>query len=83
MGIGMNSTTPVVVKEIDGKFEARVGFMLFGSANMSEEQMDAADRDPFSDKWQDNFCRGTGATREEAIAALQKDYDSLYESIWD
>jgi hypothetical protein len=82
MGIGMNGTTPVVVKEIDGRFEARVGFALFGSANMTEEQMDAAGRDPFSDKWQDNFCSGVGATREEAIAALEKDCESLYDSIW-
>jgi hypothetical protein len=83
MGIGLNGTTPVVVTEIDGKFEARVGIALFGSTNMTEEQMDAADRNPFSDRWMDNFCRGTGATKEEAIAALEKDFDSLYESIWD
>lgn len=82
MGIGLNGTTPVTVKEIDGKFEARVGIALFGSTNMTEEQMDAAGRDPFSEKWMDNFCRGVGETRDDAIAALQKDYETLYESIW-
>jgi hypothetical protein len=26
--------------------------------------------------------RGVGATREEALAALKKDQDELYESLW-
>lgn len=82
MGVGMNGTTPVVVKQVDGKFVARVGIALFGATNMTDEQMDAAGRDPFSDKWQDNFCQGEGATEEEAKTALEKDAADMYETIW-
>ncbi len=82
MGIGMNTSTPVCIKKLGEKYEARVGFILFGAGNLSEEEMDSAGRDPFSDKWQDNFCRGFGNTEEEALADLKKNYDELYESIW-
>mgnify|MGYP001573834047 CR=1 FL=1 len=27
-------------------------------------------------------CRGTGATKEEALAALKKDQNDLYTSLW-
>ena len=82
MGIGINGTTPVVFKEINGGFEARVGFALFGATNMTEEQMDAADRDPFHPDWFDNFCRGVGHTKEEALKALEADYEKISQSIW-
>ncbi len=30
----------------------------------------------------DGECSGIGATQEEALAALKKDQDSVYEALW-
>lgn len=84
MGIGLNQTTEVKYqKAADGRIGARCGIALFGSTNMTKQQMDSCDNNPFHPDWYDNIVRGFGATEEEAFAALQKDANELSESLWD
>lgn len=82
--MGLSTTTPVRYREkkIGHKVEARVGIAMFGSTMMTREQMDAAGRDPFSNLWFDNYCHGTGATREEALAALNRHANQIAASLW-
>jgi len=81
--IGLAGTTAVHVKEHDnGEFEARMGFSVFGSANMSDEQFKEVDYNPFHEKFYDNFATGKGSSQDAAIDALKAELDSIYESMW-
>lgn len=71
-----------MVQHADGTYECRIGFALFGSANMDEEGFKAANYDPFHALFHDNYHVGKGTTPEEAIENMKKDAASLYESIW-
>lgn len=84
MGIGLSGTTAVYCKKIsDGRFESRCGISLFGSSNMTDEEMLACDHDPFHPDWYDNIVRGFGNTEAEANKDLEKNYSELYEAIWE
>jgi len=80
--VGVNGTTDVHVREKDGKFEARVGIALFGSTNMSDEQFDACDNNPFHEDFHDNYADGKGDTKEEAIENMKKDMTKISESLF-
>ena len=80
---GLAGTTPCMIRKTeDGKVEARMGFALFGSTNMTDEQFKACDHNPFHENFRDNFVSGIGETQEEAEALMKKDLDSIYESMW-
>lgn len=79
---GMAGTTPLMVKKTEDGFEARRGFALFGSTNMSDEQFKACDYNPFHEDFHDNYHRGIGETEEAAVEALKKDASDMYEHIW-
>jgi hypothetical protein len=79
---GLAGTTPVRINKTAEGFEARCGIALFGSTNMTEEQFKACNHDPFHAEFRDNYCSGKGATEQEAIQALEKDFKQMHESIW-
>ena len=80
--VGVSGTTDVVTRQnSNGTWEARVGVSMIGTTNMEWEDIERINN-PFSDEWEDNFARGTGATEAEAIDALKKDVQSLADSLW-
>jgi hypothetical protein len=79
---GLAGTTPVRIKKTADGYEARCGIALFGSTNMTDEQFEACNSDPFHVDFRDNYCSGNGATEEEAIGALEQDFKEMHESIW-
>jgi len=80
--VGVDGTTEVHVQEKDGVFEARIGFALFGSTMMTEEEFEACDCNPFHENFRDNFASGEGATKEEAIEAMKKNLSSVSASLF-
>lgn len=81
--VGVSGTTPVHIKKHnDEKFEARCGIALIGTMNMTPEQYDACDHNPFHEKFNDNFCRGEGKTEAEAIENLKIDMHMLSNALW-
>ncbi len=80
--IGVSGTTPVIVRQTGPECEARMGFALFGSSNMSDAEFEACGFNPFHDDFHDNYVRGMGASQDAAIAALKVELDQLSESIW-
>ena len=81
--IGLSDLTEVHVKEEDGKITARMGFSLFGSSNMTDEQLEACDYNPFHEDFFDNFVEGEGASKEEAIAVMKVNMKKISSSLWD
>lgn len=80
---GMQGTTPVTLKtHPDGRIEARMGFSLFGATNMDEDGYRAAQYNPFHPEFHDNYVDGFGLTDEDAIAAMKKKFNEIYESLW-
>lgn len=80
---GLAGTTPIHIKQTeDGKHEARMGFALFGSANLSEQEMKRLDYNPFHEEFYDNYASGIGDSEDAAIDALKADLESTYESMW-
>ena len=69
--VGISGTTDVVMREIPGGFEARVGIAILGRTNMSEEDLKRLT--PFDKDFHDNYARGLGSTRGLALAALRRD----------
>jgi len=81
--IGVAGTTPVHVKRMhDGTFKARCGIAILGSTNMDETEFEACNHNPFHPEFYDNWAEGSGATEEEAIAALKADMQQTADSIW-
>lgn len=78
--IGCSGVTNTFVrKNDDGRFEARTGVALFGYL----QDEDSAGGNPFDDKFMDNYVRGVGATEEEAVADMEKDWKELGDSLFD
>ena len=80
--IGFSGTTEIHVKEIDGKFVARMGFAIMGSTQMDKAGFEAAEYNPFHDEFYDNYAEGIGDTQDDAIKALQADMEQTTESFW-
>ena len=60
------------------KFEARMGFAVFGSYNK-----DRKSDNPFSPEFNDNYARAEGNTEVEAIENLVKEVSSTANSLWE
>lgn len=81
--VGVSGTTDVhAVKLESGDFEARVGFALLGSTQMSPEQFAEAEFNPFHEAFHDNYARGIGDTLEAAIEAMKNDIRDIADSVW-
>lgn len=76
------SGAQVVITQTPNGFEARQAVALFGSYNMPESELERILYNPFHEDFNDNFIVGKGATKEEAIKALEADAKRLTESIW-
>jgi hypothetical protein len=59
-----------------------MGIAIMGTSNMSEEQMEACDHNPFHEEFFDNYASGFGDTFEEAIDALKKDQQQITATLW-
>lgn len=80
--VGISGTTKVYVrkhpfKDTPRMFEARVGFALMGSTNMTEAEFKACGYNPFHSKFNDNYAIGWGATEDEAIADLRRELSEM------
>lgn len=80
--IGVSGTTGIAIRKTPEGFEARMGFALMGQTNMNEEEFRACDYNPFHEEFHDNYVKGTGATEEEAMAAMKNDLHDISESLW-
>ena len=81
--VGVSGTTSVHVKRLDdGTFKARCGIAIMGSTNMDEAEFEACEHNPFHPEFHDNWAEGTGATEEEALAALKADMHQTANSLW-
>lgn len=82
--IGVSCTTEAhVMRCPDGKFEARVGFSVFGAGDMNEAEFAACGHSPFHPNFHDNFARAIGDTEADALKALAADLKRIGESLWD
>ena len=86
--IGIAGTTPVMVKENETRvpehreFEARMGIALMGQTNMDEAGFAKANNDPFNYHFHDNYVRGVGKTKEEAVENMKLDAKEMTASLW-
>jgi len=80
--IGLSGTTEIHVKEINGKFVARMGFAIMGSTQMDKAGFEAAEYNPFHDEFYDNYIEGIGDTQDAAIVALEADAENTANSFW-
>lgn len=82
-GTGVSATTGAALKRVgENAWEARQGFALFGSANMTDAEFEACGGDPFSPLFRDNYARGTGPTEAAAYAALVEDLRKTADGLW-
>ena len=79
--MGLSGAQIFVIETPEG-FEARQAVAIFGSYQMSEEQLEQINYNPFHDDFHDNYVSGNGATKEAAIEALQADAKSMADSLW-
>lgn len=83
---GLSGTTPITILHSAGlgweQFEARMGVAIFGTCNLDEEGFEAAQYNPFHDKFHDNYVHGVGPTQEAAVADLKRDHHEMHESLW-
>lgn len=81
--IGLSGTTDChVQKQDDGRYEARIGFAVFGQTNMSVSEFEQVDYNPFHARFYDNYSSGFGNTQDEAIANLKVEMGQTAESLW-
>lgn len=85
--VGISGTTKVYVRKHPFKatpmtFEARVGFAVMGTANMTDEEFKACDYNPFHSKFNDNYAIGWGATEKEAIEELRKELNEMSDGLF-
>ncbi len=76
------SGAQVYIEEVDNQFEARQAVAIFGSYQMKESDLEEINYNPFHNNFYDNFVSGTGKTKEDAIAALKADAESMCDSLW-
>lgn len=77
--VGISGTTDVVMREIPGGFEARVGIAILGRTNMSKADLKRLT--PFDPEFHDNYGRGLGSTRGLALAALRRDLEMTADTL--
>lgn len=82
-GAGISALTEAFIKEDEGKFVARMGFCLFGSSMMNEEQLAACDYNPFHKDFFDNYVEGTGDSEEEALEMMKNRIKGISCSLWE
>ena len=80
--IGMHATTEIHYKEFEDHWECRQGFGMFGGQNMTDEQLDKINRDPFHAEFYDNYHFGKGSSKEEALENMKSEMGLMAESIW-
>lgn len=82
--IGVSFTTPTHLRRTpNGKWEARVGFAIFGGSNFTEEQFKACGHNPFHPEFHDNYASVFGDSEEAALKALAADLKRLGDSLWE
>lgn len=81
--LGVSGTTKIFTRRNpDGQWEARMGIALIGSTNMDFAGYEAAQHNPFHEKFYDNYAKGLGASEGEALEALKEDVHKISESLW-
>jgi hypothetical protein len=81
--VGVVCTTRVHVKiQSDGKFEARCGFSLLGLTNMTDEEFETCNYDPFHENFFDNYAFGKGDSEEQARSKLKAELKSIADGLW-
>lgn len=69
------------MRSSDGKeYWCRTAIAIMGSFNMPDEYLRKTS--PFDPGFQDNYVEGRGSTKEEALAAMQKEMEELTDSLW-
>ena len=58
----------------------RMATAIMGSYNMTDKEISTIS--PFDPRFQDNYVEGKGATKEEAIAEMEKDMGRITDSLW-
>lgn len=62
------------------KYWCRMAIAIMGSYNMTDKEI--ANISPFDPKFHDNYVEGKGATKEEALAEMEKDMGGIADSLW-
>jgi len=83
--IGVSGITPVVVRcsptgreDWPMKYEARMGFCIFGRPNCEE----SIGKNPFDEDYHDNYVRGIGMTEKIALRKLKEELRDLTDMLW-
>lgn len=75
--VGVSGSTQAFVRKLqDGRYEARMGVALLGSADPGTDC-------PFDEEFNDNYAVGFGASEDEALADMKADVKKLSNSLWD
>jgi len=64
------------------EWEARMGIAIMGGTNQTDHERALADNNPFHPEFHDNYACGKGPTKEQSLAALEKDVKSMTDSLW-
>lgn len=81
--IGVSATTDVVIKKhSDSHYEARCGISLIGITNMTDDEFQRCNKNPFHTDFYDNYASGTGETENKAIDAMKVNLKSIADSFW-
>jgi hypothetical protein len=73
--IGVAGITDVKFMQKDGKYVARVGIALMGSAHETDIE------DPFHPEYPNNYAEGVGDSTEEALAAMRVRIKEISDSL--
>lgn len=82
--VGVSGTTNVILREVtpEGKYIGKVGISILGHCNMTSQQLDACNRDPWHPNFFDNAVVGRGNTIEECLEDIRKQIREIADSIW-
>lgn len=80
--IGVSGAKTYSKKLPDGNVEVRMAISFFGNFNMSEQELERIDYNPFHPDFNDNYAKGVGETEEEALKEMQKDISDIADSLW-
>ena len=65
----------------DGKKHwCRMAIAIMGTYNMTDKEIETIS--PFDPEFNDNYVEGKGTTKEEAFANMEKDMESMSDSLW-
>ncbi len=95
--LGASGFTRVVILELTDKerttrlkhgdqcrsrYEARMGFALFGQTNMDDDALRDCEANPFHPEFYDNYVTGHGNTHEEAMTAMASELEEISQSLF-